>query len=495
MNELPELPFELVLSYLSLEDRIKARAVSRRWRDTINSFKVKSLCYSEQPKDFIEGKSRWVIGAFAQNFISSSRFISFFNTYAPSILSNLKHLRLCDLYPNEENRTTFIEILNSFYRLEAMDIIRFVFQDSHDESGIEFEPSPSIGRLSLPMLRSIHFERFIGIDQLTLDAPRLQQVKIHECFVQIELVHVESVERAIIDHLVDSSVLQLKPLKNLKQLYVQSAYPFSIDPTLLSSLKQLREIHLGDSARFREILELKRRYGLVDLKVYLYGLLLNGQDDRVMDAYRRPSSYFERSSKRIFIYLAENPSRLADEIPFCRTLDYSTSERVAPEVAINVVKRCTDLNEILVDKPVRDTERFLDFLKTFDKITKLDFNCDQPWNLFDRLPEHYVVQNLTIGLPSNHQFLFRFRHLVHLRVLSTVDAELIRTIFERLKFLSSFEFPWKIGNVQIEVDKIKVHLLKPFSVLFECNQYVFSNLNAAIKFMENNRLVKSRTRP
>ena len=74
MDDLPELPFEKVLSYLSLEDRLKSRAVSRRWYWTINNFKVKSLCYLDHPAGFIRGKSRLVSGAFARNFISSSRF-------------------------------------------------------------------------------------------------------------------------------------------------------------------------------------------------------------------------------------------------------------------------------------------------------------------------------------------------------------------------------------------------------------------------------------
>ena len=38
-----ELPFEKVLSYLSLGDLIKSRGVSRRWYMKIHSFKAKSL--------------------------------------------------------------------------------------------------------------------------------------------------------------------------------------------------------------------------------------------------------------------------------------------------------------------------------------------------------------------------------------------------------------------------------------------------------------------
>ena len=93
MEELPELPFEQVLNYLSLKDRLKARTVSRAWRNKFDRYPVKSLCYSSCSSGFSFEKSRWVSGAFAKNFISSTRFVSFFDTYRQTILSTLKHLR------------------------------------------------------------------------------------------------------------------------------------------------------------------------------------------------------------------------------------------------------------------------------------------------------------------------------------------------------------------------------------------------------------------
>ena len=102
LNDLPVLPFEKVLSYLSLEEKIKSMAVSRRWYNTVDRFRVKSLCYSHRPSGFIKGKNRLMSGAFAQNFIHSSRFESFFATFGQSNLASLEHLLLCDL--TVENR-------------------------------------------------------------------------------------------------------------------------------------------------------------------------------------------------------------------------------------------------------------------------------------------------------------------------------------------------------------------------------------------------------
>ena len=63
-----------------------------------------------------------------------------------------------------------------------------------------------------------------------------------------------------------------------------------------------------------------------------------------------------------------NPSRLAGENPFYQFLHYSTIEPVAPGLEMDVLKRCTDLNEILANSdfrgeevlsPVQDIQRFL----------------------------------------------------------------------------------------------------------------------------------------
>ena len=71
IDDPPELRFERVLNYLSLEDLIRSRIVSRGWYNRIDSFRVKRLCFSDRPNGFIPLKSRLVSGAFAQNFICS----------------------------------------------------------------------------------------------------------------------------------------------------------------------------------------------------------------------------------------------------------------------------------------------------------------------------------------------------------------------------------------------------------------------------------------
>ena len=354
MDDLPELPFEQILSQLSLEDRLKSRTVSRRWRKRFDSYPVKSLCCSECPIGFILGKSRWFSDAFAQNFICSPRFKWFFDTFGRSTLSNLKHLRLYGYDLDEENGTAFAATLNSFGRLEQLDMIHFSLYGGGFRSN-DFE-------LNLPMLSSIRLEHVYRVQQLILDAPRLQKVKLVDCSPRLDFVHGESVERVLADKLEYIPAIKLKNLQYLyMKEYINEESRRTIGPTFLSSLEQLKEIHLNDQDDVRKLFEQKRRYGRVDLKIYLRGWLLNGPAD--------PAIVLLLGFKEeVFALLAENPTRLADEIPFWETLPYKAIECVDPEAAINVLKRFTDLEHIYVDAQDQKTQRFLDLLK----VLKLD---------------------------------------------------------------------------------------------------------------------------
>ena len=457
MDELPELPFEQVLSYLNLEDRLKARTVSRAWRNKFDSFRVKTLCFSQRPMNRICGNKRWVSEAFAKNFVNSTCFITFFDTFSQTILSSLKRLRLCDL-DLCGNETAFTLILNSFGQLEQLDIIRAKF-DQQDEFN-----------LNLPMLISLHLEDVERIKNLILEAPRLRDVKIQSCIscARVEVVHGESVERLLVDWLAS---IEVKKLKNLQYLYVD--YHEGIDSMFLSSLQQLKEFHTNQPRDVSKLFEQKQRSGRADLKIYFKGLLLNGQDDPTMNAFR--DSWL--------VCLAENRSRLADEIPLYRSLRYSEIEVVASSLAVDLLKRFTELKEVKVDRYVQDIKNFLDLLKSLEKIVELTFECDQPQNLFNRLPELSAVQKLSIndGHPDM-DFVFRLKHLIYLHVNRYINGKTVRRAFKELSILSYFGF-YPTTYYAIETCHPKQFTISRAGE----KKTTVSELNAAIEFIFGKR--------
>ena len=76
MDDLPDLPFEKVLSYLGLKELLEARTVSRAWYKRIDNFRVRSLCFSEWERDYIKNRHHLIVDEFAQNFISSTKLKS-----------------------------------------------------------------------------------------------------------------------------------------------------------------------------------------------------------------------------------------------------------------------------------------------------------------------------------------------------------------------------------------------------------------------------------
>ena len=466
MNDLPDLPFKRILSYLSLKDVIKSRAVSRSFYHKINSFKVRCLCMSGRPSGLIYGKNHWVSGAFAENFIISHRFLSFFTTFGQTILSNLKHLRLCDLYPGQEKQAAFARSLQWFSQLEHLDIIRvgFLLEGSKNrDAKTEIE-------LSLPMLHSIHLKGVHKNVRLRLDAPRLKRIKIQECTELIlDLVHAESVERLLSDRL---EYTEVKNLKNLKYIYI--FYCSSVQPTLLCSLEGLKEVHLISevkSSLISELFQQMQRSRRTELKVYVYGLLLNSPDDLEISSL---NFYF---SPRV-LHCVENTSKLAGEIPFRKFLNYTEIEQVAPGSESSLMKRYTDLDQIIIGQAVQNTQRFLELLKSFDNISNLVFHCEQPQELFDRLPEYSAVQRLSLYFPVPDFLWFRLKNLLYLYLHCPIDAETVQKLFEELPLLKSLSS--KVGNKPV---LITIGYRNRFNVIFDQKYERFDDLNAMMQFL------------
>ena len=471
MDDLPELPFEKVLSYLNLEDRLKLGAVSRGCRQKIANSRVKTLCYSDRPSGFILEKSRWVSGAFAKNFISSTRFESFFNAYGRSIFANLKHLRLCDLNLDLENRTAFTRTLKSFGQLEQLDIIRAKCSRKRTFT------------LNLPMLTGIHLENLSGIQKLTLNAPRLRKVK-HVAFdwaaerssALLDIVHGESVESLCVWDLTRITQKAVKNLKNLKYMHV--GYLSRIDSTFLSSLEQLKELHLLSRGSIKLLFQQKQQYGRVDLKIYLDGYLLSGPDDPTI-----PFNW-DFLLPEDFRRLTESPSRLADVIQLHDRIYYYDDKNYFPKSKINFLSRFADLKSINAQHPIRDIENFLNLLKNCD-IVELQFWGPQPQELFERLPEHCAVQRLEISVADpDLRHLLRLKHLIHLDIYRSFDVETIRKVFEELPFVSLFKFLYlnKVASIEsAHPEQFTASVEKGRNVHGE---KTVSNLNAAFLFIQ-----------
>ena len=178
------------------------------------------------------------------------------------------------------------------------------------------------------MLTSFQVERVFGIEKLALKAPRLREIKVLDCprtHLRLEIVHGESIERLLVDSL---------EYTNLRKRYLYSYQLPWANSTFLSSLQQLKEIHTIDFKDVFELFDHKQLSGRADLKIYFWGLLLNGPDDPAMDALRGYSL-----SREWLVCFAENRSRLADQIPFYRSLHYSEIEDVAPGLKVDLLKR------------------------------------------------------------------------------------------------------------------------------------------------------------
>ena len=466
MENLPLLPFKQILNHLSLEDRLKSRSVSRAWRDMFD-FRLKTLCYSNRPSGFILRKNRWINGVFAQNFICLPQLEPLVNTFGQTILSNLKELRVCDRhFIIRKDGPSLFSTLNAFTHLEELHLFGLQLHVIGSQ-GREFE-------LNLLELRVIKLVEISGIQKLILDAPRLQEANLVECSdLELEIIHVNSVEKLITWR---SKSVEMKKLKNLKYLYCGDS-PLGYSRTgsgFLSSLPNLAEIHLSDRNDVSSLFEQRLKYDRPDLKIFLWGCLLNAPNHYLTRYKSHYIHYFQTN----FVHLIQKDWILADEIPFCYRLNYI--EAIASELTTSIANRLSHLNKLIVPKPVQHIERFLNFLTICEHVGQLQFECDQPQELFDRLPDIGAIQSLVIlSGPSDFRFILRLKHLVRLDLDCQVDVEFIRKALG-LEFLSWFKFQFNNQRATVEIDHPK-----KFRVSVDRRHTCVPDLDTAIQFIQN----------
>ena len=106
---------------------------------------------------------------------------------------------------------------------------------------------------------------------------------------------------------------------------------------------------------------------------------------------------------------------------------------------MNVISKFVDLDRITVDVTVQDVEHFLAVLQKTN-VTELTFLCDQPQDLFNRLPEFCSIQELEIGAGctriSDYRFLGRLKHLTSLEINCLIDERAVNKICKKLPLLS-----------------------------------------------------------
>lgn len=307
-------------------------------------------------------------------------------------------------------------------------------------------------RLALPKLTRIRFQKSHNDGVITLDAPRLCEIEISDCYTRLDILRAESVEAvSILDNrsLDLGSPEKLADFKSLKSLYCANFYQLS--DSLLSYLNQLKEIHLNDRDAFERFHDQKRRYGRAELKIYLYGLCLADSSDYP------DFLHLNLSSNEALSFMVANYSRIADRMPHCKdTIVYSKIETVP--IPTDFWGRLNNLQYVQISKRIENVTKFLDFLKNCSRVRNLLFqHADQPANLFDQLPACCSPQMLILRNESDQDlsFLLGFKDLMVIR-LEHASLKLIQDVLKEMKFITCFTFQYCTTKFCIEIDKSKI---------------------------------------
>lgn len=482
------LPLDIVLDNLDLTDFVKLRVVSKAFCSKIDRFGLKFLCFSAFSREHIVGKRRWITNKFAQNFVHVTTSVLFFNALRGQLFSQLQHVRLCDVRLNDESRPVLVQALNSFQRLKNLDII-----------GLRFELLSLSTRyfshrleLCLPALNHIYLEKLKGFYKLSLDAPKLKSVVFFKCYsLNLVIAHPDSVESLTI-HNQHRVAFEFECLKNLKYLFIDRV---NADSKLLSSLTQLREVHLNHLDSAQEFLKKKKR---TDLKIFYWGVLVTDLGDSLL-SMSCPQDKFVTSLETL---LTTNSVRLANSIPFLSCFIYQPWEGLTLELMSNFLNRFSGVTTIQVNEPIQNVPRFLNLLEKLTHIERLEFVLfDQPQELFDQLSERSSVQDSLQCLnlfrePKNLNFLFSLKHLVSCKLLDIThhsrSIQFVRKVLTEFPVLIYFEFfhkSWHNSHTRRQTKRIVVLIkcdpqLKEFSVQIDHIPFITtSHVNTTIQYI------------
>ena len=428
----------------------------------------KIICLSNVSKGYIFGKKKLV----TLETIVHSPTGSPPSNRLPFDPATIEHIRICQMSPNDQ-QISGLHLFSNIKKLEIWDCTI----NSISEVNLNF-----------PLLVTVRLQEVRGIEKLNLNASKLLNIWVVSCDrLKVFLVNGDSIKTVVTTVL---QTVEMEKIKNLKYLYL---YGGQMDPSFLSGRDKMKEVHLGDESLVSNLFKQKKQ-DRPNLKIYLYGCLLNGTDDPIVSCESLEDGLNHYPCQ------AEHLIRLADNIPFLFELNYSAMARIVCGLEISVFSRFSCLSKVIVDQPIRESnevERVLKFLKNLPSIYELEF-VDQsdesldwqesgfprdltdwwPQELFDRLPDHCAVQDLTIGgKVSNFNFLSRMIDLIELDVDASIGERVISDVLNNCAYLSTFKFRFAAYIVKISIAS------RRFTVSVEGESRTFTQVEPVINFI------------
>ena len=449
ISSLPLELFRAIFDNVSLQDKLKCRAVCKAWQLRIGHVlaDLKVLFASPRSKIFAKFCLAYYhldANVLDKNFIKISKF-----SPANAGLNFKRLLSLTISQFKAQSGSLSGETLNSFDQLKEL-----TFYDVDQ---------PQDMHLSLPNLKRINFV-WCQFSKVTLDTPQLKHLQYiayerFQCDFTFVRESVEHVQLSTYHPCFDQ-------LKGVKVLFIDYLDDDRVNRPFLLGLKNLQKLHikrllsLNDASR--ELLislgEQKKRFERSDLQIYCNGMrFASGQfEGRPLD---RVTDEFLPFAELLQTY-NENLPRLANQFSL-REIDYSEVERIYPSISNEIWSKFGLLKVITISNRIADEAQFIEFLGKFNGWTTLALNQLPSEHLLSRLSAicpsledlliEYNENDPTETIPiESLAFAFKFKSLVCLEVDKIeLTPEFVRQAYAELNRLCWFQFRYRNDDLLI----------------------------------------------
>ena len=447
MNDLPPELWTIIFKLLNLIDQNKCRLVSARWKNIVDSIKVRDLLISHSTGDlvnswFISNKSFSLKNRLLLNLKSSTSFQSPSRFYG-----SLRRLRL-----NTEISLDLIKLrwLEKFDQLEQLEI-------DYIHSFVNFLISlPNLNKL---YIGSMSEHNSFGTDFLTFNAPKLQFAYFgYDVLRAVRLIHFDCLQHLEIEN--DGGYSDLNHFKNLRIVHCHRIMKISLNlMKSLIRLPKLAELHCnstglsnykgqrtptdGEIERlgilFNYFSEQINELRELNLKLYLEGVLI--KDGKEFDDYD-----FTQDVLKLHL---ENYDSLADCFPWYQEIAYTELIKSTSELPTNINQKYPNITSVRVDGTVEE-EKFIWFLRGCRNLVALHIKVPLTQRFYDQLVDwNCGLRYLTIGHHNdeiNFDFLYKLEYLVYFDTETALSMDIAQDIIRKLKYCKSLIFNSFSGN-------------------------------------------------
>ena len=489
MNGLPEECWILIFKKVDLLQQLKLRTVCVTWKQIIEGMRTKHVSVVDSQ---FNRREKWnTIGLEAVNY----QYLLYYSK--PSLNQRL----VTSLFRTTklEEPAGSLQLLSKhamFSRLRSMflslpKISNFRFEQYINPFFGQLEELSCLGLnleqtcLSLPHLKtlSVHGLR-INVQPIKLMLPELRQFSTSSSISAFEFAHPETVTHMLLneDH---ESIVQFVNLECL------SCQTYRHEAVIFPALTKLKRIHY-DNVReiltkdFAQIHRTKQNSGRHETKIVI--LSLDYQDYRL----ERDKFSFESTLKNYFAgkLITSRPISIIPNIDFNTLSDQLNGQSLPADFWDTF----SNIRSITVHRKIeRDVKLFFILL---DKITNLyDLRLSSAFDGHKDEQRCYVslpfyskhVRKLEINsreqeVPLDLHFVLKFNYLQRFKTNLMVRSNVVRQLFEKLKYFEELELT---GGTRIKIIKTDTFFVPRFLLkINEENSVTFLNFGRLIAFYQ-----------